>query len=568
MPTHPARARLSCAALLACAVALPARAAEILVDVLGDPVPDGCTPGSCSLREAVALANATSGPDRILLPITQGQPLQLTRPGNDDSNSGGDLDIRDDLEIVGKGSEQTVLVQTIADRLFDTHMPPQGRLSLRAFRIEGGRGGDGGAVRSSSTLRVDGMRLRNNHAVSSGGAIWLDAPASDAPIAGSRLTVLRSRFDDNSSTPGSEILQGGAIFVLSRIDNGKLLWIEDSDFVANESGGGGGAISVEDWPQSRGGDIHVQGSRFTDNASLTGDTLGGAIGATVDNQRLDIVDSVFVGNAARTSGGAVAAFGGRTNVVRSGFRENTAEAGGGLYLTRGTVVDSELCSNPASHNGGGLFGAGPLTVRGSTFCFNSAGDSGAGGGAIAYSGEDATLRIERSTFTGNGASKGGAIRLIRGELELFSSTIVAPTLIPQGSLGIAIHHTDSDGGGILVRNSIINGSCFFTQFPSMIAFDNIHTGTDTCRLDDAFLHGGNQLGVTTAALALQPLADNGGPTRTQLPGASSVAVDTGGAVDCSAADQRGYLRIDDDCDVGAIERGALPPGPLFGDGFE
>jgi CSLREA domain-containing protein len=55
-------------------LALPARAATIVVDVLGDPLPDGCSPGSCSLREAITLANNLPGKDTILLPATGHRP--------------------------------------------------------------------------------------------------------------------------------------------------------------------------------------------------------------------------------------------------------------------------------------------------------------------------------------------------------------------------------------------------------------------------------------------------------------------------------------------------------------
>ncbi|MEO7916541.1 MAG: hypothetical protein ABIR16_02765, partial [Dokdonella sp.] len=54
--TAPARAwRASLALMLA--TATPAWAMDIQVDVLNDPVPNGCLPGSCSLREAVSFAN-------------------------------------------------------------------------------------------------------------------------------------------------------------------------------------------------------------------------------------------------------------------------------------------------------------------------------------------------------------------------------------------------------------------------------------------------------------------------------------------------------------------------------
>ena len=55
--------------------------------------------GSLSLREAVILANYTAGRDTIELQA--GTTYQLSIPGsNEDNAASGDLDIRDDLNIV------------------------------------------------------------------------------------------------------------------------------------------------------------------------------------------------------------------------------------------------------------------------------------------------------------------------------------------------------------------------------------------------------------------------------------------------------------------------------------
>ena len=70
--------------------------------------------------------------------------------------------------------------------------------------------------------------------------------------------------------------------------------------------------------------------------------------------------------------------------------------------------------------------------------------------------------------------------------------------------------------------------------------------------------------------ALEPLADNGGPTLTHMPLAGSDAIDFGTGAVCPPSDQRGYGRgVDGDgdeqpaCDSGAVE--FLPePGGMAG----
>ena len=70
-------------------------------------------------------------------------------------------------------------------------------------------------------------------------------------------------------------------------------------------------------------------------------------------------------------------------------------------------------------------------------------------------------------------------------------------------------------------------------------------------------------GLTTtslAAIGLGSLAANGGPSMTETIAANSVAEDAGDNTVCPATDQRGFLRNDGKCDIGAYEFGATPGG--------
>ena len=68
------------------------RAATYAVTRTDDPLPDGCTPADCSLREAVIAANTSVGPDTITLGA---DTFTLSRPDvGDEENASltGDLD--------------------------------------------------------------------------------------------------------------------------------------------------------------------------------------------------------------------------------------------------------------------------------------------------------------------------------------------------------------------------------------------------------------------------------------------------------------------------------------------
>ena len=60
-------------------------------------------------------------------------------------------------------------------------------------------------------------------------------------------------------------------------------------------------------------------------------------------------------------------------------------------------------------------------------------------------------------------------------------------------------------------------------------------------------------GFTTVDSQLGALQDNGGPTLTRMPAATSPLVNAGGD-DCPSRDQRLRPRTDGACDVGAVER--------------
>jgi hypothetical protein len=68
---------------------------------------DEATPGDrrLSLREAVSAANASPGPDAILLPAGV---FKITLPGEDSTNAAGDFDITGDTLIRGAGAGATV----------------------------------------------------------------------------------------------------------------------------------------------------------------------------------------------------------------------------------------------------------------------------------------------------------------------------------------------------------------------------------------------------------------------------------------------------------------------------
>ncbi|MBK8022879.1 MAG: hypothetical protein IPK19_15970 [Chloroflexi bacterium] len=245
------------------------------------------------------------------------------------------------------------------------------------------------------------------------------------------------------------------------------------------------------------------------------------------------------------SGGAITNDGGNLTLTASTLDSNTAGSAGGLYNHSASVTtlrDSTLSNNTATSYGGGIASSSAtLNVINSTISGNdivSAGDSSGGGALDAY-GAASTVLVVNSTITDNTAPQAA-----RSGIWLEAGTLTIQNSIVAGNNGTT---NCLISGGVLVDNG-----------------GNIDGG-----ISCGFGTGAGSFWNTDPLLG--PLADNGGPTQTHLPAATSPAINAGTnarAVDQNGAaltsDQRGtgYARIISDVvDSGAVEA-ACPAFPF------
>lgn len=198
--------------------------------------------------------------------------------------------------------------------------------------------------------------------------------------------------------------------------------------------------------------------------------------------------------------------------------------------------------------------AGNHSVQGAALVFNFgnevlienvtiAGNQG-GSGAILNDGWS-DLRIRHATITGNSGGNSGGIHDVHGG---FGQVILSNTLL-TGNHAAQAAQDDCNGwlvsaGGTLVGTEVGAG----TQ-PGL-----------PCQVQPG---AGDQYPVD---LVLDAPADHGGFTHGILPVVP--AIDAGIADECTATDQRGWLRpAGIACDAGAIELGAVAD-TLFADGFD
>lgn len=300
--------------------------------------------------------------------------------------------------------------------------------------------------------------------------------------------------------------------------------------------------------------------------------------------------------------------------VRNGTAPNSTTRGGGIFIDEGSSLSLFNCivsENQSDILGAGISNDGFLQIFSSTIRNNKITGLTSGGGQTAIGGGlfnsvSGTVHIDRSTISGNQATRGGGIDN-QGHLEITNSTI-SGNMVFAGGGGIRNVTTESvfgsgtvfiafstitknvanlgapdepvnrtTGGGILnfgtvsIGNTILAGNTdnrvasdsLFS--PDCLSRTDVFDGTFTsfrgnlvgivntnCNLSDT-IFGNTAFDMVGTAVSpldprLGPLANNGGPTQTHALLSNSPAIDQGTGVtsatffDCPKTDQRGLTR--------------------------
>lgn len=360
---------------------LSAQALDIVVSKTTDSY-DGSCDSDCSLREAVVLANATPGADRILLGNAT-YSLSLRPPGgeegetyDEDENLNGDLDVSEALTVVGVGNTRSVIDGNRVDRLFD--------------------------VLPGASLRIERVGLSNGRHSREGGAL----------LNHGQLSLVHARLQGNAAVYGFSSGQGGAIA------NYGTLQVQSSRFIGNYASFGdtsnawGGAIYNK-------GRLNVRDSLFSGNQAGGDDVLGSG-GAVHNVGTADIARSLFVGNSSDGRGGAISNESGGVlslaNSTVSGNRNNAyfpagTLSNGAFYppsdgSQRMTLINVTIADN----QGFGLDNHGQLAIRNSVIIGNWD-ESGEIGFNCQTNGDNATFSA-RGLLLGSGDGNCNAEQVI------------------------------------------------------------------------------------------------------------------------------------------------------------
>jgi parallel beta helix pectate lyase-like protein len=338
------------------------------------------------------------------------------------------------------------------------------------------------------------------------------------------------------------------------------------------------------------------------------DGAGGQRLLSVDGSGTSLtVERLTLRNGNDGFGGALWVGPGEVLVIQDAVVENCESSFGGAVFSEpesSVTIRRTTLRNNEAHVGGALHLEGTtLVIEDSTLTGNVAtwGENGDGQGGALYGWNGTTFQIRRSTFTANSTDgDGGAIALwFQATGSLNSTTIASNTADSDAD-------DSGDGGGIWLeftssvdlRNTVVAAGQDLSSVDVHPDFSLTPDGSSVSTTRYNFI-GSNETVSVTFPLAASPtvsngnadyvgdnanpllprlakLAANGGPTDTRLPLPGSPLIDRGM---CSIAtgDQRGYgsaispfRPVDDpavtppagfapdNCDIGAVERLAVP----------
>ena len=364
------------------------------------------------------------------------------------------------------------------------------------------------------------------------------------------------------------------------IDNRGIMTLLDTTVSNNASSRGGGIYNGD------AGKMTINGGIITANIASGNFSHAGGI---YNSGSLALIDGAIRENTATYGGGIENS--GMLIMDRGVVLNNTATEGGGIWNSGDINLNNSSISSNTAGSAAGVENHGFATLSLSTVFGNSSTTGGCGGIANIGIESMSTLTLFGSTVSGN-TSENATICNSYGTLTLIDSTLsensatsgksggihAYPDYYGHGSSLVLIGSTIAGNTAANIASDIYNGALSESLIVNSIIQSCASDGGDTTALNDngGNLDGGSGCGLTNptsksnATLDLGPLADNGGPTWTMLPGANSDAIGFGLPDVCRNApvnsrDQRGYVRVG--CTSGAADPNASANDSIFFDGF-
>ncbi|MEA2434426.1 MAG: hypothetical protein QOG54_1883 [Actinomycetota bacterium] len=305
--------------------------------------------GACTLRAAVMEANATLDNDTISLEAPAPATYEFTVAGSgEDGAAIGDLDLKQDVSIVGRGPTQDTIDAAGLDRAIDV-------------------------LGTGTSAVLKGLTITGGNVTAAGGGVL---NAAD-------LTIADSVIKGNFSQSGGGISSSG------------VLAVDGTSIESNNSSGQAGGISVSAPGTTPTSNTVFSLSDSELRSNIAESVGGGLVVALASPFRYEIVRSSLIGNSANAGGG-----------IWNNATESTSPS-----LIRDSTIAvnsvSDVNCSPrvktctAAAEGGGLVNIGAVVLQNDTIVFNTA-NKGGGGIANGTSAIAGQTTISNSIIAKNG----------------------------------------------------------------------------------------------------------------------------------------------------------------------
>ena len=317
--------------------------------------------------------------------------------------------------------------------------------TVKSFYTAGGAivtiDGAGTQVSGNSAVLMDGTPLIIKAGTFSSNTGRIYAGTGAVTIDGGIFTENSSSYGGLFYGEGTYIINGGTFKKNQASNSGGVIHLKGAGSVTINGGTfGGDSASEANTAATNGGVVYLEGSS---SATING--------------------GLFKYNSATGYGGAIGVGSTGTITITNSIStpqllNNTASEGGAIRISTGTAsIEGATFSNNSATTGGGgailVAGAGSLEINGGSFIGNVCSTIGGAVGCI--DGQNITLVVDGTSFTGNSSQNGGAIRFSRGSAKINGATFTSNTATTFGG---AINLASGLAGGSPV---FING-CKFT----------------------------------------------------------------------------------------------------------
>jgi CSLREA domain-containing protein len=478
---------------------------------------DGTCNADCSLREAISAANAATGAHTVVVPAGT-YTLTLGNAGgvNEDNNATGDLDINNNVSLVGAGSATTIIQagtttsngidKVIAVNPFCTSAI---NVSISGVTIRFGRNTQpagapdfsytGGGIDVCNTgsggFTMTNVVVDQNTATTGyGGGVNFD---SVAPATGT-YSIIGSTISGNRTTSAASVIKnGGGINLFGDAHN---VNITNSTISGNTSAAEGGGTYAR---HTNGGAIQVSGTTISGNTAASR-------GGGVSNSNL-LASSLAINNDSAL-----------INNVSQGTAASTESRGGGIFILSGVVTNTTtltevtITGNQAStgtFQGGGGIAAIVGTVN-ATFNRIAGNTAGTGGGSGIHN-AGATVSATNNWW-GCNAGPGSA------PCDRSINTSGTLTTAPQ----LTLRHAASPTTIVVGQTSTLTADFLQNSTPAAVAVSNLDAMIGT-------VHAFNTAVLGTISAAQTSIQNTGTATAT-FTGTSAGAGSVSSVVDAQS----------------------------------